>query len=133
LPLAISERWRRLWACRTRHHFVIVQVENEPTVNEPTVTLRVFGDATFSQAPQAMVYFRDAVERQKSVVVDLSRIRAVDARFFGLFLMLRKQLKGSGFGLRFVGVSQRLERLFALNGLGYLLSSSEKYDVDTDH
>jgi N-acetylglucosaminyldiphosphoundecaprenol N-acetyl-beta-D-mannosaminyltransferase len=133
LPLAISERWQRLWADRTRHDFVIVHVENDPTVNEPTVTLRVFGDATFSQVPQAMVYFRGAIARQKSIVVDLSRTRGVDARFLGLFLMLRKQLKSSGSGLRFVGVSRPLERQFALNGLGYLLSPSEKYDVDTVH
>jgi N-acetylglucosaminyldiphosphoundecaprenol N-acetyl-beta-D-mannosaminyltransferase len=128
LPLAIAARWRQLRADPGSHDFVIVQ-----THNDPIVTLRISGNATAKEVPRAIVPFRDAVASQKPVVVDLSRTRAVDARFFGLFLMLRKQLNGRGSGLRFVGISPGLERQFRLNGLEYLLSSSEQHDVNTVH
>ncbi len=124
IPLAIRARSRQLRPDRPRHDFVILPVQNDHEV-----TLRISGDATAVQVPQAIASFREAVASQKPVTVDLSRTRAVDARFFGLFLMLRKQLKGSGTGLRFFGVSPRLERQFTLNGLGHLLSSDGKDDV----
>jgi N-acetylglucosaminyldiphosphoundecaprenol N-acetyl-beta-D-mannosaminyltransferase len=128
VPLAIATRWRQLRANRGRHDFVILAAQNDQTV-----TLRISGDATAIRAPQAIATFREVVASHKPVVVDLSRTRAVDARFFGLFLMLRKQLKGSGSGLRFVGVSPGLERQFRLNGVGYLLSTDGYDDVGTVH
>lgn len=118
LPLAVAAQWRKLRADRGRHEFVIVPVQNEATV-----TLRVSGEATAGQASKAIACFRDAVSSEKPVMVDLSRTRAVDARFFGLFLMLRKQLKARGSSLRFVGISPGLERQFRLNEVGYLLAS----------
>jgi N-acetylglucosaminyldiphosphoundecaprenol N-acetyl-beta-D-mannosaminyltransferase len=128
LPLAAGARWRQLRAERGRHDFVIV-----PVHHDQRVTLRISGDATASQLPRAIAAFRDAVGCQKPIEVDLSGTRAVDARFFGLFLMLRKQLRARETGLRFVGVSPALERLFRLNGIGYLLSSSDQHDVNTVH
>src|ERR1700733_4061440 len=129
LPLAVAARWRQLGPDRGgRHDFVTVSAHNDRGV-----TLSISGDATANQAPEAISAFRDALASQKPITVDLSRTRAVDARFFGLLLMLRKQLKDSGFGLQFVGSSRGLERQFRLNGLEYLLSSSEKHDVDTVH
>jgi N-acetylglucosaminyldiphosphoundecaprenol N-acetyl-beta-D-mannosaminyltransferase len=59
------------------------------------------------------------------VIVDLSQTRAIDARFFGLLLMLRKQLTGKGTTLRFQGASQRLRRQFQLNSIEYLLISGQ--------
>jgi len=128
LPLAVAARWRQPQADRGRHDFVIVPVQNDRRV-----TLLISGDAIAERAPKAIASFRDAVASQKPVAVDLSQTRAVDARFFGLFLMLRKQLKSRGSSLRFVGVSPRLERQFRLNGLEYLLSSSKHHDVNTVH
>ncbi len=128
LPLAAAAQWRQLRSGRGRHDFVIVPVQNEIGV-----TLRISGDATAEHASEAIAFFRDAVLGQKPIVVDLSRTRGVDPRFLGLFLMLRKQLKARGSDLQFVGVSPRLERQFRLNGLEYLLSSSEYHDVNTVH
>jgi len=54
-------------------------------------------------------------------VIDFSETCAVDARFLGLLLMLRKQLKARNTVLRFTAISRRLERMFRLNGCGYLL------------
>jgi hypothetical protein len=44
------------------------------------------------------------------------------SRFFGLLLMLRKQLEASGRRLVFTGVSSRIARLFRRNGVAFLLS-----------
>ena len=64
---------------------------------------------------------REAVATEKQIVIDFSETCAVDARFLGLLLMLRKQLTARNSVLRFMGISRRLERMFRLNGLGYLL------------
>jgi N-acetylglucosaminyldiphosphoundecaprenol N-acetyl-beta-D-mannosaminyltransferase len=128
LPLAAGARWRQLRGGRGRHDFVIVPVQNGVKV-----TLHISGDATAGQASKAISFFRDALSSEKPIAVDLSQTRAVDARFFGLFLMLRKQLKVRGFTLQFIGVSPRLKRQFRLNGLEYLLSPGEYHDVNTVH
>ena len=60
---------------------------------------------------------------KKQIVIDFSETSAVDARFLGLLLMLRKQLKAQNAVPRFIGISRRLERMFRLNGFGYLLSA----------
>jgi len=62
----------------------------------------------------------------KQIVIDFSETCVVDARFLGLLLMLRKQLKARNTVLRFTGISRRLERMFRLNGCGYLLSVKSK-------
>jgi anti-anti-sigma regulatory factor len=50
---------------------------------------------------------------------------AIDARFLGLLLMLRKKLKGSGANPIFIGLPPALERIFRLNGLEFLLSADK--------
>jgi len=67
------------------------------------------------------------VERNKTSLkedtsVDGSDTRTVDARFLGLLLMLRKELKSRGTSPILIGMSARLERIFRLHGLGFLLS-----------
>jgi len=125
LPLAVGACWLRLRAARGRHDFVIVAAQKDLVV-----TLRLSGYATASQVPKAIACFRDALASRKQVVLDFSETRAADARFFGLLLMLRKQLKDRGAAPQFVGVSPGLQRQFRLNGLGYLLSD---HDANTVH
>ncbi len=116
LPLAVSSRWRLLRAKRG-HDFVIL-----PVHNPGWVTLEISGDATAAAVPLAADAFRKAIARQGAINVDLSRTLSVDARFFGLLLMLRKQQKDRGLTLNFVGTSKALTRQFKYNGLEYLLS-----------
>ena len=72
---------------------------------------------------KAIACFRETLTKPTEVVVvDLSKSRAIDARFFGLLLMFRKKLKGQGAQLRFVGASPSIRRMFRLNALGFLLS-----------
>ncbi len=126
LPLAIVERWRRALPNSGRHDFVIVE-------GHGGLTIRILGEACTVQVPRAIALFRGALALQRPISVDLSRTSAIDSRFFGLFLMLRKRAKTTGASLQFVGVSASLERQFRLHGVGYLLSPGRKDDVDTVH
>lgn len=126
IPLAISARWLQLRAASNADDFAIARF-----ADDHTATVRLSGYATARHAPQAISCLRGALASRKRIIVDLSQTRAVDARFLGLFLMVRKQLRSSGSTLRFIGVSPRLERQFRLNGLGYLLSRGKHHDVST--
>jgi N-acetylglucosaminyldiphosphoundecaprenol N-acetyl-beta-D-mannosaminyltransferase len=120
LPLAIQTRWQRLRYDRPGRDLIV-------TVSQSleTVTLRFYGAATAAHADQAASRFRDAARTGKAVVVDLTEVRAIDARFLGLLLMLHKQLREGGRELKIVGVLSRVKRMFRLNGAGFLLSSIE--------
>ena len=109
-----------------RHDFVIVE-------GDGGLTIRILGEAGAAQVPRAIALFRGALALQRPISVDLSRTAAIDSRFFGLFLMLRKRLKTMGASLQFVGVSASLERQFRLHGVGYLLSPGRNDHVDTVH
>ena len=115
LPLALATRWRQFW--RRKHDFVIVTNENDESM-----TLRLCGDAVARETPQTIAFFRKLVAKGKSIECDLTSATAIDARFLGLFLMLRKQLKDRGNTLRFIKVPANLQRLFRLAGVQYLLS-----------
>jgi N-acetylglucosaminyldiphosphoundecaprenol N-acetyl-beta-D-mannosaminyltransferase len=80
------------------------------------------GDALGVYVKAAILHFREALGTRKHIVVDLSKTRAIDARFFGLFLMARKELVSCGNQLRFTGVSAATRRLFQLNKFEFLLS-----------
>jgi len=60
--------------------------------------------ATNQHVVKAIACFRETLITEV-VLVDLSKSRAIDARFFGLLLMFRKKLKGQGAQLRLVGAS----------------------------
>ncbi len=121
LPLAIRARALRWNAARKSHNLVIEQVQGPNSV-----TMSLCGFATAPHVKGAIRCFRDAAVAEKSVVIDCSQTRAIDARFFGLLLMLRKQLEARGAKLEFAGLSPRLERTFHLNGLDYLIPSGEQ-------
>jgi anti-anti-sigma regulatory factor len=116
LPVAISAQWLRRKYQRGRHDLIIEQVHGSDSV-----TLRLSGFALASHMDEVISCFREAVATEKQIVIDFSETCAVDTRFLGLLLMLRKQLTARNSVLRFMGISRRLERMFRLNGLGYLL------------
>jgi N-acetylglucosaminyldiphosphoundecaprenol N-acetyl-beta-D-mannosaminyltransferase len=120
LPLTIRARSLRRTCERNGHDLVI-----EQTHRGDCVTLSLSGFAIASHVEKAISCFQDVVTTKKWIVIDFSETRAVDARFLGLLLMVRKQLKARGADLKLLGLSRRLERTFRLNGLEYLLSRSE--------
>jgi N-acetylglucosaminyldiphosphoundecaprenol N-acetyl-beta-D-mannosaminyltransferase len=86
-----------------------------------SVILGLSGAAIALHAEGAIQHFRNALNTGKQITVDVSNTGNVDARFFGLFLMVRKQLAGRDRQLRFMGVSPTIRRIFRLNGFEYLL------------
>jgi len=118
LPLAIRSRWLQMAAHLSRHDFVILSAQDGDQL-----TVELSGYATASRVPEAIKCFRKAVASRRRVVIDLSQARAIDTRFFGLLLMLRRELKKSGCALQFRGASRRLRRLFRLQAVEFLLSA----------
>jgi len=121
LPLAISARLLQRRYERSAHDLVIKQ-----TYGDNFVTLSLSGFAIGCHVDKVVTYFKVAMTTRKQIVIDFSETRAVDARFLGFLLMLRKQLKAQNTVPRFVGISRRLERMFRLNGCGYLLPARVK-------
>jgi N-acetylglucosaminyldiphosphoundecaprenol N-acetyl-beta-D-mannosaminyltransferase len=116
-PLAIRTRWQRLQGSR---HLTIKDIQNHDTI-----TLSLSGAATDHNVDQAIDIFRNAAVSKKKIRISLSGTRMIDARFFGLFLMLRKRAKKEGANLKFIDVSSRLQALFRLNGVGFLLAPDQ--------
>ena len=87
-----------------------------------SVTVSLSGSATAPHIDRAIRTFRGAISIRKKILIDLSNIQVVDARFLGVLLMLRKILKVRGVKLILTGLSPRLENIFRLNGLAFLLS-----------
>ncbi len=116
LPLSV-ERLMRLLAGTDRRGSLVV----ERSDRADAVRFKLFGPATARHINAAISAFRQAIAARKAIVIDLSETSDVDARFFGLLLMLRKELLRRGGQLSFVGISPRMRRIFRLNGFGFLL------------
>jgi N-acetylglucosaminyldiphosphoundecaprenol N-acetyl-beta-D-mannosaminyltransferase len=113
LPLLAHNFWRRLKK----------QLELRLQLREDdfSVQVKLSGDAIASHIAPAIAIFHAACATQKRIIVDLSDTAVIDPRFFGLFLMLRKQMKARGSTLEFSGTNRKIRRIFALNGFGFLL------------
>jgi len=118
LPLAIRARWLQLSLARRGRHLLIESVHGADTV-----TLKLCGHAVAEHVHDAISCFSDAMATRKEIIIDFASTRAVDARFFGLLLMLRKQLKARGSVPKLINISPQSRRLFRLQGLGYLLTA----------
>jgi N-acetylglucosaminyldiphosphoundecaprenol N-acetyl-beta-D-mannosaminyltransferase len=117
VPLAIWSWWVRLRYEHQGNNFGIMQAHDYKSV-----TLSLSGPAIGRHIDKVIPIFRDAIATKKQIIIDLSETSVIDARFFGLLLMLRKKLKDGDANPIFIGLSRALNRIFRLNGLGYLLS-----------
>jgi len=119
LPLIV---WTRLWPKYgySGQDLVIGEVRGDESI-----TVSLSGPATVRHVDKVIPVFRDALVTKKRVVIDFSDTRDIDARFLGLILMTRKKLKSNGLRLILTGLSPRLERMFRLYCLGFLLSSDQ--------
>jgi N-acetylglucosaminyldiphosphoundecaprenol N-acetyl-beta-D-mannosaminyltransferase len=68
-----------------------------------------------------------AIEKGKSVVLDLTKVDAVDARFMGMVLVARELLSRSNRELHVVSANPRVTRQFELNCFGDLLSEGKRF------
>jgi N-acetylglucosaminyldiphosphoundecaprenol N-acetyl-beta-D-mannosaminyltransferase len=119
LPLVVWTRWDRFRG-RTLQDLRIECIQDYKSV-----TLTLFGAATAPNVEGAIGIFRDALAAKKPIQINLSSACAIDARFLGLILMLRKQARKVGTDLDFAGVSERIQTMFRLNGAEFLLASAQ--------
>jgi N-acetylglucosaminyldiphosphoundecaprenol N-acetyl-beta-D-mannosaminyltransferase len=118
LPLALWTWWLGMKFDREGQNLVITQ-----ECDCASVTLSLSGPATTRHVEKVIPVFRDAILTRKQVIIDFSKTRAIDSRFLGLLLMLRKTLNGTRAGPIIVGLSPRLESIFRFNELEFLLSN----------
>jgi N-acetylglucosaminyldiphosphoundecaprenol N-acetyl-beta-D-mannosaminyltransferase len=116
LPLSAGHIWRRLTGIGKNDNLIIERREDPSAIG-----IWLSGAAVARHIDAATAGFRTALEVQKPVVVDLSQVSTIDPRFFGLLLMLRKQLLNRGDRLTFSGVKRRTKKIFRMNGFGFLL------------
>ena len=121
LPVALILSWVRLRGALAGEGQQI-----ELRDNNDSVVVSVSGLAISRHIDEAIHCFRDALSRKKGIVVNVSETRLLDPRFFGLLLMVRKQLRGRGQALQFAGVTPSINRMFRLNGFEFLLSPQIK-------
>lgn len=125
LPLAIANRWCRFKSQRRPRTLQIEIVQNQGSA-----TIRLCGDTTEAHIERAIASFQQTLAGDnKNVVIDLSRVRYIDGRFFGALLMLRKRLKERDAKLGFVGAGLSTQMMFRLNDLSFLLGSQDVIHV----
>lgn len=116
LPLVWDAYWLRLRMEKN------VKLTAYIADEEGTTRVLFAGGATKEHIAQAVNCFRQALDKGKALVVDLAGTYIVDPRFFGLILMVRKELHKRGQNLVFAEVSPGIRRAFRLNGFDFLLS-----------
>jgi len=116
LPLVVRSRWDRLRRRKPQ------DLRIECIQDCESVTLNLFGAATAPNVERVVGNFRDAAAAKKNIRINLSNTCAVDARFLGLILMLRKRARQEGVKLKLIGASEPLQTMFRLNGAGFLLA-----------
>ena len=120
LPLAILNRWHRVKSTWKPKELLISTKQDHGCV-----TIRIAGDANHRNIVRAIACFRETLTQgSDQVVIDLADTRAIDGRFLGLLLMVRKCLNAKGAKLSFIGLSAAKRRLFWLNEVNFLLNNA---------
>ncbi|HZS54398.1 MAG TPA: WecB/TagA/CpsF family glycosyltransferase [Bryobacteraceae bacterium] len=118
LPIAASLGWRR-FVLKNRNEGL--KIENRKS--HGLTVLGLNGYATAANVKQAMADFRNGLAEGSPIYVDLTKTQAIDPRFFGLLLMLRRLMSARGQRLGFIGVTSKTKRIFRLNGFDYMLAA----------
>lgn len=117
IPLRVVQRWNRMGS--RRQDLIVNSSEN----HKKGIVLSLTGSATTDNLKVALPYFRRAAAAGTPVTIDLTDTHLIDARFFGLLLMLKKMLKRQHLDLTLRGASPQIERVFRLSGFSFLLRS----------
>jgi N-acetylglucosaminyldiphosphoundecaprenol N-acetyl-beta-D-mannosaminyltransferase len=121
LPLVFITRWQQLkWNNRAQDLLF------RETHDDQSIKISLRGAASESHVSTAILRFQEALANNKDIVIDLSDTLQIDARFMGLLLMLRKELRSRGRELKLSAVPRAIERLLRLNELGFLLDTIDR-------
>jgi N-acetylglucosaminyldiphosphoundecaprenol N-acetyl-beta-D-mannosaminyltransferase len=114
LPLAVISRWQQF---SSRDRELTIQKSHDGQ----SIAIRLSGAALQQHVWKGIDCFQEALASKQDVILDLTNTQQIDARFLGLVLMLRKELKSRGASLTINGASRSVERIFRLHELGFLL------------
>jgi len=95
---------------------------SEVQEDDHSVMIRLSGLAISQYVDNVAAAFATALSMNKMIVVDCANIRAIDPRFVGFFLMVRKQLVSRGQKLSFINVTPSIRRVLRINGFEFLLA-----------
>jgi N-acetylglucosaminyldiphosphoundecaprenol N-acetyl-beta-D-mannosaminyltransferase len=125
LPLALGAFWRGIFATDETALAVSFEEGQLRTIN-------LAGHAVERHVASAIPVFREAIGKSHQLTIDVSGLKAIDPRFLGLLLVVRKQMTVRGGRLQIAGASSRLRRAFRLNRFEFLLNSSSVSDKQSD-
>jgi N-acetylglucosaminyldiphosphoundecaprenol N-acetyl-beta-D-mannosaminyltransferase len=125
LPIGLDLGWRRYFQNSKSHELSYWKREHHDLI-----VAGIVGFATKKYAIKSIAFFRSLLVHRCDVVLDVSKMLAIDSRFFGLLLMLRKELGKEGKLLTFVGTSKRSQRAFKLSGFEFLLEPNRGQSAD---
>ncbi len=114
LPLIVLARWQLL-VCRTDDLAIDWAANGEVTLVCPS------GAAIAKNVEKARLAFRAALTQKKAIRINLAHISAIDSRFLGLLMMLKKQADRCAIDVQFEGGSSRLRTIARLSGADLLL------------
>jgi N-acetylglucosaminyldiphosphoundecaprenol N-acetyl-beta-D-mannosaminyltransferase len=117
LPLAVMTRWHRFGRKHQLQDLLI-----KKSHDGQSILISLCGLAAERHVPKAASCFQEALTGKQDIIIDLSNTHLIDARFLGLLLMLRKELKSRGAKLKFSGVSPAVKRIFRFSELEFLLA-----------
>jgi N-acetylglucosaminyldiphosphoundecaprenol N-acetyl-beta-D-mannosaminyltransferase len=93
------------------------------------IVVSLIGKATRATVIKSIPVFQGLVAEDRDVAIDISQIESIDPRYFGLILMLRKQIKNNGKILKITGASKKFVRIFQFNGFRFLLEPDVDWTV----
>jgi len=121
LPLAILSRWDQLRGLRGPQDFLI-----ELDCQDHAIKISLCGFASEVHVAEAILCFDRALAFNRDIVIDLSNARAIDARFLGLLIMLRKELRKRDARLLFTGLTPALSEFSGSMSLGTCCLQSKR-------
>jgi N-acetylglucosaminyldiphosphoundecaprenol N-acetyl-beta-D-mannosaminyltransferase len=118
VPLAVMTRWYDLVGKYQGQGLLIKKSDDGQSI-----TISLHGLASEAHISKSIAHFQEALAHDRDVIIDLSDTRLIDARFLGLLLMVRKELKSRRATLTFTGLSPSIQRIFRLSEVEFLLSA----------
>ena len=118
LPLVVY----RLMTCNLSKTQLTMKFEECDSCNK----LKLGGAAISQNITEVIQVFRTLLYAGNRIVVVLADVSVIDSRFLGLLLVFKKAAKLNNAELLLTGASAKLERVFRLNGVDFLLANKDK-------
>jgi len=117
LPLAALNRWHQLGQRLRPRELSIAKLHEDGS----SITYSLSGFASQTHVASASRLFNEALASGRDIVVDLSKTQTIDSRFFGMLMMLHKELTDRKAKLLFTGITRSIRKIFKLNEVEYML------------